>query len=347
MGNDILASVIEITGQRDLDSLEYSLVASLADMLSASSISIFKKHTENVTHSADEVINLKITTNKHGKQDFQWSESVRIVELDALSEQALVESKILSQHSEKGYCSVFPIFAENSTIGALRIDSEEDISDKTELVENIIKIYSNYLTILIESERDKLTGLYNRRTFDKKLGRLLQSQNRKKELYLATGGNRERREIKTGAHAWLVVMDLDNFKTINDTYGHVYGDEILLTLSQKMKEFFRNTDLLFRFGGDEFVIIMEPITFKNASHTLESFRKMIAEIKFPLIGKITISAGFAMISEKDYAPTILNHADKALYHAKKSGRNTVCNYEMLLEQGELSNRQSAGAIDLF
>jgi diguanylate cyclase (GGDEF)-like protein len=347
MDNEILASVIEITGQRDLDSLEFSLVASLADMLPVASISIFKKHNENITRSVEEVINLKVSGNTHSKQDYRWSDTARVVETDELTEQCLLSSNVLSKRTENGYRNVFPISAENITIGSLCIDSDEDITDKTELIENIIKIYSNYLTILIESERDKLTGLFNRRTFDKKLGRLLQTQTKKKELYLASGAKKERRESDADSHAWLVVLDLDNFKTINDTYGHIYGDEILLTLSQKMKEFFRNTDLLFRFGGDEFVIVMEPVTFKNASHTLESFRKMIAEINFPLIGKITISAGFAIISEKDYAPTVLNRADKALYHAKKCGRNTVCNYEVLLEQGELSSKQSAGAIDLF
>jgi len=347
MDNEILASVIEITGQRDLDSLEFSLVASLADMLPVSAISIFKKHSEKITRSVEEVISLKIVNNGHAKPDYQWSDTVKVVETDALTELCLVNSNSLSRPAENGYRNVFPITSDNVTIGSLCIDSGKDISDKTELIENIIKIYGNYLTILTESELDKLTGLFNRRTFDRKLGRLLQTQSRKKELYLATASNKERRESDTSSHAWLVVLDLDNFKTINDTYGHVYGDEILLTLSQKMKEFFRNTDLLFRFGGDEFVIVLEPVTYKNASLTLDSFRKMISEIEFPLIGKITISAGFATITEKDYAPTVLNRADKALYHAKKCGRNSVCNYEVLIEQGELSNKQSAGAIDLF
>lgn len=347
MDNLILQSVIDITGQRDLDSLEFSLVASLAEMLPVTSISIHKKYSENVTNSVEEVVHLKVITIQNNNQDYQWNKSTKIVEADELTEMCLLNSNVISRKIDSSYRIVFPILAENMVIGVLRIDSHKDLADHLQLIENIIKIYGNYLIVLDESERDKLTGLYNRRTFDRKLDRLLQTQVRKKELYLATGGTNERRQSDTNSHAWLVVMDCDNFKAVNDTYGHVYGDEVLLTLSQKMKSFFRNSDLLFRFGGDEFVIVLEPIPFKRASRILEDFRKMIADTNFPLIGKITISVGYAVITDNEYAPTVLHRADKALYQAKEDGRNRVCNYEALLQQGMLNDQKTTGAIDLF
>lgn len=348
MDNLILQSIIEITGQRDIDSLEFSLVSSLAEMLPVTSISILKKHSENITNSVEEVAHMKAFMSKNGKQDYQWSDSTKVVKSDEITQMCLLNSTTLCRKiDDGGYRNEFPISAEGIVIGTISIITSKDIATNLELINNLIQIYGNYLVVLDESERDKLTGLFNRRTFDRKLDRLLQTQVRKKELYLATGGTNERRHSDLNAHAWLVVLDFDNFKSVNDTYGHIYGDEVLLTLSQKMKDFFRTSDLLFRFGGDEFVIVLEPIPFKTASRILENFREAIAETNFPLVGKLTISTGFASISDKDYPPAILHHADKALYHAKEKGRNRVCNYEDLLAQGLLIDVKTTGAIDLF
>ena len=345
MDNQILKSVIEITGQRDLDSLELSLLASLAELLPVVSIAIYKKHNENITKTVEQVIRLDVTRKENNTPEIHWSNAADIVATDKLTERCLLSSNLALSAVNDEHDSAFPITVESTTIGALRIHSQNDLTTHKELIENIVKIYSNYLVILMESERDKLTGLYNRRTFDKKLDRLLKTQVAKQDLDSETPD--KRRPHKDTEHAWLVVLDFDNFKTVNDTYGHIYGDEILLTLSQKMKTFFRNSDLLFRFGGDEFVIILEPVSYASASRILEKFRKSIADTPFPLIGKITISAGFAAISENDFAPTVLNRADKALYHAKELGRNRVCNYEDLMTQGTLKKVESVGSIDLF
>ena len=144
-----------------------------------------------------------------------------------------------------------------------------------------------------------------------------------------------------------MVLDFDGFKQINDTYGHSYGDEVLLILSQKMKQCFRKKDLLFRFGGDEFVIILEPVTLNEAQDVLERFRFTVANHEFPQVGKITISTGFAKICDKDYPPNILEKADKALYFAKENGRNCIHNYEALISDGKLQEQKTSGSIDLF
>ena len=144
-----------------------------------------------------------------------------------------------------------------------------------------------------------------------------------------------------------MILDIDFFKRVNDEYGHVAGDEVLLRLSQKMKQDFRYTDLLFRFGGEEFVIILEPIPSAMAQATLERFRKNIAEYQFPLVGATTVSIGYAKITENDFPATILGYADKALYFGKEHGRNCVYNYEALIESGELGESSTEGTVDLF
>jgi PleD family two-component response regulator len=84
-----------------------------------------------------------------------------------------------------------------------------------------------------------------------------------------------------------------------------------------------------------------------AELALERFRASIESFEFPLVGNVTVSIGFAKIEERDFPATILDYADKALYFAKDHGRNRVCNYETLLEQGELHAVQEEGSVDLF
>lgn len=144
------------------------------------------------------------------------------------------------------------------------------------------------------------------------------------------------------------MLDIDHFKKVNDNFGHVYGDEVLLVFSQKMREVFRKEDILFRFGGEEFVVILEPCSLNNAKIALERYRKVIAEHEFPQVGRVTVSIGFSKIPHEDYPLDVLNQADKALYYVKNAGRNQALNYEELVEQGKIKHKEySSGEIELF
>lgn len=143
------------------------------------------------------------------------------------------------------------------------------------------------------------------------------------------------------------MLDIDHFKAVNDTFGHLYGDEVILLISQRMKECFRNSDLLFRFGGEEFVVVLEPVPAEQAYTILNNFSKKISDHSFPQVGTVTISIGYAMIRERDYPPTILDLADKALYYAKEHSRNCVYNYESLVADGDIQDQKKSGTIDLF
>jgi diguanylate cyclase (GGDEF)-like protein len=104
---------------------------------------------------------------------------------------------------------------------------------------------------------------------------------------------------------------------------------------------------LFRVGGEEFVIILEPVTFETASRLIEGFRQTIANHEFSQIGTVTVSVGYTKITEKDFPPTVLESADKALYFAKESGRNCVYNYEELLAENKVTPPRKGGSVDLF
>jgi len=344
-----LKSIVEMTGQRDVDSLECSLVATLAEMVPIHEACLYKRLPQNDAKVVEEFVCLSISKNDMGESHYLWHDPGRLVPIDSNLAKALaVKSPVLYQ-IPTGIRLLIPMSCEGEIIGVLGLESTQGLSEYKALIEGIVKIYENYSIILNESERDKLTGLLNRRTFDNKLSRLLKIQRVTKEEDASSekNGKPQRRYLGPDSFAWLVILDVDHFKRVNDTFGHVYGDEVLLTLSQKMTGTFRSSDLLFRFGGEEFVIILEPIPFEMAQKTVDRFRKLIAEHSFSQIDQITISLGFSRITENDYPQTVLENADKALYYAKEHGRNCAYNYESLIKKGELVEAKEAGSVDLF
>jgi len=345
--NEILQSIVEMTRQRDLDSLEYSLVATIAELVPAHRISLHKLLGDDSHDRLEEVVQLFIDMDSKREVSYEWYYEPKIFTVNKYIKQCLDKLKIVSYKDKGSKYLLMPISLGDKIVGLLSIESKQNLSEFETLIDGFTKIYGNYLYILNESERDKLTGLFNRRTFDIKLRRLLKMQREKQEGYADSKNVDEKRKQKGISCTWLVILDIDHFKAVNDTFGHLYGDEVILLISQKMKECFRNTDLLFRFGGEEFVIILEPLPANKAHTILDNFRKTIADHNFPQISTVTISIGYAMIRENDYPRTILNLADKALYYAKEHGRNCIYNFESLVTEGKLQDLKKSGAIDLF
>lgn len=346
MESKILQSVVNITKQRDLDSMESSLVVTLAELLPVTNISILKVIKENNIVCAEEVVNLSINNEKN--DPFSWGVESNIIVTDKYFDACINNSEIITYKHKKHFTRhLFPINDDSQSIGCLLIDSYEDLSTHMSLIEGFAKIYENYMIVFNESERDKLTGLFNRRTFDNKLLKLLKSQKHRKLQQEIHSQFKDRRHKDHNDTAWLIMIDIDHFKRVNDSYGHIFGDEVILTISQKMKSCFRSSDLLFRMGGEEFVILLEPVPKNVAERLIDHLRKTIAKHQFSQIGTVTVSTGYTRITEKDYPPIVLENADKALYYAKDHGRNCSYNYETLVEQGEIIPPKKGGAVDLF
>lgn len=187
-----------------------------------------------------------------------------------------------------------------------------------------LHFYANYLALLDYGELDSLTGLFNRKTFDETFEQLL-SPGRADDL---PGGRRR----PCSDTFWLAVLDIDHFKHINDTWGHLFGDETLLRFSRLLKQCFRGEDRLFRFGGEEFIVILHADNAGAALHALERFRASLEAVEFPQIGQVTCSIGFARVDPALPPTDILGNADQALYYAKGNGRNRTCHYETLIAQ---------------
>ncbi|HNF78389.1 MAG TPA: GGDEF domain-containing protein, partial [Thauera aminoaromatica] len=120
----------------------------------------------------------------------------------------------------------------------------------------------------------------------------------------------------------LAVLDIDHFKRVNDTFGHLLGDEVLLRFARIMEHSFRYNDRLFRFGGEEFLVLMRTDE-TGAGLALERFRAAVEAYDFPCVGRLTVSIGYACAAGAPLAPDLVDIADQALYSAKREGRNRV------------------------
>ncbi len=121
----------------------------------------------------------------------------------------------------------------------------------------------------------------------------------------------------------LAILDIDFFKKVNDSYGHLIGDEILIMLAKDIQKHTRSSDLFVRWGGEEFIILFHNTTLEDAIQSAEHTRKHIATLVHPTAGSITISLGLSSYRDNDTLDTLIHRADQALYRAKNSGRNCV------------------------
>jgi len=121
----------------------------------------------------------------------------------------------------------------------------------------------------------------------------------------------------------LLLLDIDHFKEINDTHGHQVGDEVLIELTRRVTANLRASDVLVRWGGEEFVILMRHCTLDDARGLAEKIRAMIAEPPFDVAGTVTVSIGAAELGPIDDLSSWLDRADRAMYAAKAAGRNAV------------------------
>ncbi|MBQ4856014.1 GGDEF domain-containing protein [Rhodanobacter sp. B2A1Ga4] len=342
----LLDSVASFTHHRDVAALDHSLVLSLAELTSAHRVVLAKRavdgtYVENV---------VRCVPDAQGAYQLQTDDPDRVDPALKLLHRCMHRLEVQTERVQDMHRLVVPILCDGRAIGALQLDSDMPPAASRPLTEGFARIYANYTALLHESERDKLTGLYNRRSLERQLQRLLYQ--REQALHEAAAAAPEARGPSAAPAAeqsqvWLAILDIDHFKRINDNYGHVYGDEVILLLAQQMRACFRRSDVLFRFGGEEFVILFGPTGQATVHAVLERFRRRIAEHVFPQVGSVTVSIGYAGVGRHDYPASALDRADKALYFAKQHGRNGICGYEDLSARGLLGREMAAGSIDLF
>ena len=172
---------------------------------------------------------------------------------------------------------------------------------------NIVTIITDlHQQLILQSVTDPLTGVFNRRKMDQTLASLL-------DQYRINPQNNA-----------LLMIDIDFFKKINDTYGHEVGDITLCDLVNKLQSQVRKTDKIFRIGGEEFLVVLPNTDFEHALHVAEALRMAVTEIYIVnTTQSITVSLGISMLMKNMTVEQWLGQADKCLYEAKKMGRNRV------------------------
>jgi diguanylate cyclase (GGDEF)-like protein len=220
-------------------------------------------------------------------------------------------------------------------------------ADTIHVIGGIVSVYRNFQNLLDYSERDSLTGLLNRKTFDDQLAKMLQASAAEQDSLTLPPGEPERRQHSEEEKQWLAVVDVDHFKHVNDKFGHLYGDEVLILIANLLTSSFRAQDRVFRFGGEEFVVLLRSSTLANAKKIIDRFRMNVEQHDFPQVGKVTVSVGFVAISAYEPPVVVLGRADQALYYAKSHGRNMACHYDELVSGGLLQTVESNDTAEFF
>ncbi|MSQ18587.1 MAG: GGDEF domain-containing protein [Betaproteobacteria bacterium] len=229
-----------------------------------------------------------------------------------------------------------PIFNGHETIGWVEIDTETPLSlADAKLLAGLLKINAHHLAIVDANQKDPLTGLLHRKAFEEAFHRL----GAPIERLLVARRDDDRRQAPADDHThWFGVVDIEHFKSINDRLGHLDGDEVLILFARTMQATYHATDQLFRFGGEEFAILLRQVCVLDARGEFERLRTRVESLLVPGIGPITVSIGYAMIRIDDSPIAVYRRADEALHYAKQHGRNRTCSYERLLRAGDIRSR---------
>ncbi len=230
-------------------------------------------------------------TNFSGQIKDSMSHIEKAMELDEIKE---IRKKITLETA-----SMRKVIAKKQEKDAIIIDS---LTYKVKTMK--VELASAKEEVLI----DGLTQIYNRKAFDKKIGDSFKKKSKKKRPFT------------------LVMIDIDYFKKVNDEYGHTVGDEILKKVARTIKETFRLNDYVARYGGEEFSVMIDRIDSHYIMNVCERLRVAIEAINFTVDAETiptSASIGIAFSKQSDTPKTLIDRADKALYLAKESGRNTI------------------------
>lgn len=344
---DLINHVVRISAKRDRTEINAAMVDALMDLFAPQKLVIYRcyagKRKTVIFPCAGYGPEGKFLRNAYLPEQ----RLCKPIDRDPLIKRCQKELSAVMKCNDNGsHRIIFPVLRRDEAIYFIELELSDDFSpDQRIALIGLIEYFGNHITLLDYGETDTLTGLLSRKTFDKHLFELLgQASADDKSI----NPNYARRTLSPDGNHWLAVCDVDHFKQINDNFGHLIGDEVLIMLSQVMRHSFRFDDQLFRFGGEEFVALLQPTNRERALATLERFRTDVEKMVFSRVGHVTVSIGFSQLLTNDTPTDVIDRADEALYYAKRSGRNRVENYEQLIAEQKLTARDIAkGEVELF
>ncbi len=325
----LLESLVRLTEKRDQHALEKCLVDTLPELIPSSSIVLYElQYIDDIIW----VYPVAHSGNPGPDTPMQPLPGSDFAACLSCINSGTTSAELLADGHTRTY---YPVEGIDGTYGCLSIEALSPSAETDRIVDAFLRIHSNYLLLIHDSERDTLTSLFNRKKFDARIIDAIEDTR-----------HRGKRIKDVTTHHFLCLLDIDFFKKVNDTFGHLYGDEVLLIFARLMEETFRAEDWLFRFGGEEFLVILRNITDAQAFSALTRFRERIQAHEFPQVGHITVSIGFTRILANLLPTSIIEQADIALYYAKGHGRNQVQQYSELLAAGLIKPPASEAGSDI-
>lgn len=344
----LLTHVTATTSHSERAIVELGVACSLRQLVGAAEAGIYRVQAAGTVTLLERVTRVSAGEVIYCDTDYQSPESSFKLESRPEMETCVSGEQIVACDEpdcpQVVHC--IPVAFDGKVAAVIELLCERTLTGRElELAGEVVGYYRNFLSKLDVSERDALTGLLNRNTFDHSLGRILAMMQAAPQDKADNADRRASPDVAT-PH-WLAMIDIDHFKRINDKFGQLYGDEVLILLANLMRESFRHQDRLFRFDGEAMVVVMRPAAFDDAARALERFRLRVAAQHFPQVGQISVCIGLAAIASGDTAEDVLAAADQALRHAKSHGRNQLACYEKLIATGEIKERRTGSGVDLF
>lgn len=232
----------------------------------------------------------------------------------------LAAHKQLCIPSTNHLCYLFAISQGIATTALIEIRVGDAFSDDLmQILRLLMRVFGNHTAMLNDGQRDDLTRLRNRRGFGQDFSHLSE--------------NGEERDV-------VAMLDIDHFKRVNDKFGDLHGDEVLINIARLVRSAFRRSDQIYRIGGEEFILILHKTSLQGADCALNHCRSMVENTNFPQVGRMTMSVGFSGVQPQDSVSAVFDRAEAALYMAKNSGRNRVYCHEWLVADGHLDMPRS-------
>ena len=349
--SDAMSHLATLTAQRDRELLDVSLAQGVLDLLGACSAGVYRlvgrEDEQRHWYQCGLARRGQLTVSDPPWVDLHQLplEGAYPMRAQAVAARALAQVEVQPSPDEPGsHLTVLPLLIELGMPGVLEVRTDKPLSAAAlRPIQTLLKVFGNFQNLLESSQRDALTGLLNRQTFD---ATFLKASMPDVHASAADLADERRTNIATGY--WIGVIDIDHFKSVNDRFGHLIGDEVLVLVARIMRQSFRHYDRLYRFGGEEFVVLLRGGTEDDARGAFERFRINVESYPFPQVGRVTVSLGFTEVRRQDTPNLAFQRADESVYHAKHSGRNQVHCHEALVRAGVLKGEDAVvGDVELF
>jgi len=337
--HNILEHISGLTAQKDFELLNFSLLISLSALLPKSRVQT-----------------LAVSQEGRIVKQFKYSSDGLDVNLSDINVDSRVKSALIKahrtglneyiEHIDHQPLAIYILTQERVISYYLLVAFPRAITKADSyLITGVLEIYRNFSALLLDSQTDELTGLANRKSFGSAINHVYDSV----QVMQAVPEVEQRSNAADyNVSFWICAIDIDHFKAVNDNFGHLFGDEVLVRLAQLMQTEFRDEDMLFRFGGEEFIALVKAPDRRSVEIALDRFRIAVEKLQFSQIGAITVSLGVMKVDPRVFHITLMDYADQALYYSKQNGRNRITFFEDLVEKGlaRFENIEG-GEVELF